>query len=573
MAQIDLFSFSTNKYKITKPIRLIEFFSGIGCQEIGIKRIFKDTTTYKTCEWAMNSIIAYDLVWHYQEPINCDLSKDQIVDYLYLKGVSLDYNKPATKEELKRKNIEELKHCYVSIIRNHNLVNICNVKGSDLEIVDKERCEYVLTYSFPCQDLSLAGKGKGMATTETRSGLVWEIIRILKELRERESLPQILLMENVPQVHGTKQKDEWWYLNECLVNLGYSNFARDMNAKNYGIPQNRDRTFMLSILGNYDYAFPEEKPLQITLKNMLESNVSEKYYLSKKMINYMEGNTKGVGNYNRKEIFNRNFKADKEVATCITTMNGQRPCDNFLKIELCDKLIEENRVKENDIIRHSYSKNRLVNLERVENKNNNLYSTLDTRCDCLGVVVPEKTKKGYSIAKEGDGIYTNRPQQKRGVVQKGMIQTIKANCDDIAVVVGTYQFSKSDNFMKGNDRFQKGKSIIDCQTTNQKEGIVEFGTYFTWKDKKGNINTQCNRACNENEASLVVPCENTPNVYEKQLRIRKLTPRECSRLMGLPDYVDTRLSGLSEAKRYHIYGDGLVPKIPELIFKKLLKEN
>lgn len=572
MAQIDLFSFSTNKYKITKPIRLIEFFSGIGCQEIGIKRIFKDTTTYKTCEWAMNSIIAYDLVWHYQEPINCDLSKDQIVDYLYLKGVSLDYNKPATKEELKRKNIEELKHCYVSIIRNHNLVNICNVKGSDLEIVDKERYEYVLTYSFPCQDLSLAGKGKGMATTETRSGLVWEIIRILKELRERESLPQILLMENVPQVHGTKQKDEWWYLNECLVNLGYSNFARDMNAKNYGIPQNRDRTFMLSILGSYDYAFPSEKPLKITLKNMLEKNVSEKYYLSKKMINYMEGNTKGVGNYNRKEIFNRNFKADKKVATCITTMNGQRPCDNFLKIELCDKLIEENRVKENDIIRHSYSKNRLVNLERVENKNNNLCSTLDTRCDCLGVVVSEKTKKGYSIAKEGDGIYTNRPQQKRGVVQKGMIQTIKANCDDIAVVVGTYQFSKSDNFMKGNDRFQKGKSIIDCQTTNQKEGIAKFGTYFTWKDKKGNINTQCNRACNENEASLAVPCGNTPNVYEKQLRIRKLTPRECSRLMGLPDYVDTRLSGLSEAKRYHIYGDGLVPKIPELIFKELKGE-
>ena len=192
MIQIDLFSFSTNKYKITKPIRLIEFFSGIGCQEIGIKRIFKDTTTYKTCEWAMNSIIAYDLVWHYQEPINCDLSKDQIVDYLYLKGVSLDYNKPATKEELKRKNIEELKHCYVSIIRNHNLVNICNVKGSDLEIVDKERYEYVLTYSFPCQDLSLAGKGKGMATTETRSGLVWEIIRILKELREREFATNII---------------------------------------------------------------------------------------------------------------------------------------------------------------------------------------------------------------------------------------------------------------------------------------------------------------------------------------------------------------------------------------------
>lgn len=156
-----------------------------------------------------------------------------------------------------------------------------------------------MTYSFPCQDLSLAGKRKGMDKgSGTRSGLLWEVERLLDECKD--NLPQILLMENVPQVIGKANKENFdmWYrkLNE----LGYSNFYQVLNAKDYGIPQNRKRCFMVSILGNYDYHFPEPQKLNLTLKDMLEDKVDEDYFLKDTLVDYFikhteESKAKGNG--------------------------------------------------------------------------------------------------------------------------------------------------------------------------------------------------------------------------------------------------------------------------------------
>ena len=130
-------------------------------------------------------------------------------------------------------------------------MNIMKVKGKDLEIINVDKYEYVMTYSFPCQDLSLAGTRKGMATSQadggTRSGLLWEVERILDEL---ENKPQVLLMENVPEVIGTKNVEHFNKWLAKLESLGYSNFFQILNAKDYGIPQNRRRCFMVSILMN-----------------------------------------------------------------------------------------------------------------------------------------------------------------------------------------------------------------------------------------------------------------------------------------------------------------------------------
>lgn len=120
-------------------------------------------------------------------------------------------------------------------------------------------------------------KGSG-----TRSGLLWEVERLLDECTE---LPQILLMENVPQVIGQKNLKSFQSWRSKLESLGYSNYVQLLNAKNYGIPQNRNRCFMVSILGNYHYTFPKKIPLEFRLKDLLEENVDEKYYLSDKAIN------------------------------------------------------------------------------------------------------------------------------------------------------------------------------------------------------------------------------------------------------------------------------------------------
>ena len=127
-------------------------------------------------------------------------------------------------------------------------MDITETHAEDLGIVEKDKYCYIMTYSFPCTDLSLAGKGAGMSRgSGTRSGLLWEVERILKECNE---LPDILLMENVPQVHGKKAFNDFLEWIHFLDGLNYTSVWTDMNAKDYGVAQNRDRCFMVSWLGN-----------------------------------------------------------------------------------------------------------------------------------------------------------------------------------------------------------------------------------------------------------------------------------------------------------------------------------
>ena len=144
-----------------------------------------------------------------------------------------------------------------------------------------------MTYSFPCTDLSVAGKMKGMSKEDwesgnsTRSGLLWEVERILKEMN-KEELPDILLMENVPQVHADKNAIDFESWLKFLRGKGYQNYYQDLNAKDYGIPQNRDRTFCVSILSDeyLEFEFPEPIQLNYAMRDFLESEVEEKYYVN-----------------------------------------------------------------------------------------------------------------------------------------------------------------------------------------------------------------------------------------------------------------------------------------------------
>ena len=157
-------------------------------------------------------------------------------------------------------------------------MDITQIHGSDLGIEDVEKFTYLMTYSFPCQDLSVAGKQKGMAKgSGTRSGLLWEVERLLNEV---ENLPQVLLMENVPQVHGKKNIEDFQNWISFLESKGYSNYWQDLNAKNYGVAQNRNRCFMVSILGDWKFTFPEPIELKRVMKDYLEDVVDEKYYIN-----------------------------------------------------------------------------------------------------------------------------------------------------------------------------------------------------------------------------------------------------------------------------------------------------
>lgn len=223
--QITMGELISQPYKIRKPLRLIELFAGIGSQSMALRDIGAEYEAYRVVEFDKYAVASYNAIF------------------------GTDFT----------------------------VIDIRDVKGEDLGIVDTDKYDYLLTYSFPCQSLSVAGKGEGMAKGDnTRSGLLWEVERLLNEV---ENLPQILLMENVPQVHGKKNIDDFKQWISFLESKGYSNYWQDLNAKDFGVAQSRNRCFMVSLLGNYTYTFPQGKPLDKCMKDYLEDGVEDKYYL------------------------------------------------------------------------------------------------------------------------------------------------------------------------------------------------------------------------------------------------------------------------------------------------------
>jgi len=409
-----------------------------------------------------------------------------------------------TRKQIERLNEGTLRTIYNNIIVTKNLVNIQRVKGQDLNIVDTDEYTYILTYSFPCQDLSLAGKRAGMKDNSTRSGMLWEVERILDECKELGNLPEVLLMENVSQVHGEGNVDSFNKWCDKLESLGYKNYFKDLIATDYGIPQTRNRCFMVSVLGNYSYSFPEPIPLKLKLKDMLEDNVNEKYFLSDKQI---------------KEI--QNWKA------------YEKPLEHR-KDEVCGTLTTRS-------------------------------GEYTSSMKLTAIPIKNATKKGYLEATIGDGIdISSRMEHHRGTVQKNKAQTLTTTCD--VGVIGTYQYGKSDTFMHGKDRLQIGKSVSDTLQTNPKEGVVVLGNYM----KSGH---NASRIV-DSEASAPTVMENHGTItatLTSDLRIRKLTPKECFRLMGVKDEDFERCSkNQSNASLYHLAGDSIVVNVLMKIFKEMI---
>ena len=303
---LSIFDMMYPRYKITKPIRLIELFAGYGSQALALKYLNVPFQHWRTCEWAVKSIQAYKDI-HFEND-NTDysksLTKEEIINTLHNLGISQNYNEPMSKEQIARINENQLRTILNNIIATNNMVNIQQVKGENLEILDTDKYEYIMTYSFPCQDLSLAGKGKGMSDTSTRSGMLWEVERILTECKELGTMPQILLMENVPQVHSQDNMPDFHKWQVRLEELGYKSYWQDLIATDYGIPQTRNRCFMVSILGDYSYTFLKPIPLKLKLKDMLEEDVDEKYYLSDDLMKHIQKTAKEHEEYTQYDRYN-----------------------------------------------------------------------------------------------------------------------------------------------------------------------------------------------------------------------------------------------------------------------------
>ena len=180
----------------------------------------------------------------------------------------------------------------------------------------------LFTYSFPCTDISNAGKQQGLSRNSgTHSSLLWECQRAIEVKR-----PRYLLMENVSALVSQKFLPFFREWIELVGSYGYSSFTQVLNAKDYGVPQNRERVFMVSILGDAQYHFPRSFSLDKRLKDVLEDNVDEKYYLSDKMLDYFQ-------RVNDDTSHGHNFtpKGGDDIAFTLRTLQGNRVDDNFIK--------------------------------------------------------------------------------------------------------------------------------------------------------------------------------------------------------------------------------------------------
>lgn len=302
----------------------------------------------------------------------------------------------------------------------HNFGDITAINWKDVPHFD------LFTYSFPCTDISSAGNQKGLSENSgTRSSLLWECKRAIECKK-----PKILLMENVKALASQKFINDFLTWQNWLSQQGYTNFAQILNAKHYGVAQNRERLFMVSILGNAWYRFPDKEPLTKSIADYLEESVPDKYYLSEKMLKGFQAH---ADRHNEKRT-GFAFKPNdlSEPARAITTNSGSRNTDNYI-----------------------------------------LYKKLEN---------------------------------------------------------GNYRFYRNDN----KKSTVQGLQITDCK----------------------------------NESNTITTTH-VPKIIQSNNIVRRLTPRECFRLMGVSDEDFNNLNGISDTQLYKLAGNSIVVPVLEKIFKNL----
>lgn len=289
-----------------KTFSMIELFSGIGAQERALRQLKIPYKIINTCDCDKDAVLSYAAMRfdidkatkEYQFP-----TQDKMIEELQNKGFGYDFMK-GKHTITSRTPINKLKQYYIADKLSNNL--------GDISKVDRLPYADMVTYSFPCTDLSVAGKGEGMVNkcscgyswpidfsddneslicpscgakvqSSTRSGLLGQVQRLLAVSKKENTLPKYLLLENVKNLVGKKFKPQFDAWIRWLDSIGYNTYYQVLNSKNFGIPQNRERIFALSIrkdVDNGNFKFPEQIPLTTRLKDILEKTVDEKYYLS-----------------------------------------------------------------------------------------------------------------------------------------------------------------------------------------------------------------------------------------------------------------------------------------------------
>lgn len=263
-----------------EKLLMTELFSGVGGQIRGFDNsgLF-DTEVVATSEIDKDAMANYaamhcgltpELIENYNYP-----SPDDMIQYLEERNIGYVFEKNKAYDWKKKRNSKDLRKYYLACVLSKNMGDITKIK--QLPYAD------FVSYSSPCTDLSIAGKMQGLEHGKTRSGLLYEVERLLTIAKENNTLPKYLLLENVKNLVGKQFKPHFDKWVEWLEELGYNTYWQIINGKDCGIPQNRERVFAVSIRKDIDtelFQFPKPFDTGIRLKHILDDEVDDKFYIN-----------------------------------------------------------------------------------------------------------------------------------------------------------------------------------------------------------------------------------------------------------------------------------------------------
>lgn len=556
-------------------------------------------------------------------------------------------------------------------IKAYNQIHGDTHNWGDITKIDETKLPYydLITYSSPCQDFSVAGLGKGGdAGSGTRSSLLWECERIIRAVK-----PKYLLMENVKNLVGEKHKHNFIKWLRVLEMMGYWNFWQVLNAKDYGVPQNRERVFVVSILGGGQYLFPNKIKLEKRLKDILEPYVDEMYYLSDKMV---EGFLKHNDNHLGKTGFvwkprdldgyanalrangalcptdntiaepvliggmqaNQSVKTDG-VCTCLTSSMGtgggyvpmvteplacasrgrnpKNPSDRTVGTPTEQRLEINESGCSNTLT--SVQKDNWV-IEPLAYDEQNGYVRQD---GCVGTLTTDGSSPKHNnrvieprVVQVGNIVETDsfggNPQRCRiysadgcspalNTMQGGGLEP-KIMCYDIPQIVKVRKHNVDINEFVRQLRGHKKKvgicnkqiaeylnlplttvehwfitdkcfSVPDKDIWYSLKNLLnlndEYDAFVTEFEEKEGVFEKANRCYGDDGLAPTLTSTSSDEKVITNYRIRKLTPRECWRLMGVKDEQYDKLHDISNTQLYKMAGNSIVVDVLMGIFKNL----
>lgn len=528
---------SLEKVKLTANI----LFSGIGCQERGFEDsgLF-DIEVLNTSDINKESVLSY-------AAIHCGMTNEMVEKYddypsreemaQYLTDINLGYEPEKNKKfdwfKLSKKKTNDIEKYWLACKLTNNLGDISRI--DELPYADFWTC------SFPCTDISVAGKMKGLdPDSGTRSSLLWENIKLLKKAKDNNTLPKYIMVENVKNLVSKKFIEHFNNLISVFDDLGFNTYWSVLNGKDCGVPQNRERVFVIAIrkdIDNGTFDFPKPFDTGIRLKDVLEESVDEKYYLSEvatrkfKLFSESKGSDIKVAGYLNPD---KNVQDRVRVLDTDGVLQGLRATDYKYPVKIVSGI--DKSIKDTQMIE---------------------YANCITSREDRGV--SNRKSEGTAVLEQIGQLYGTKREPNP---QAGRVYSSECLSPTLDTCSGGNRMPKvvEAKLSHAEWKQQMYERFIE-DTDGEVSGVItnQSQTFGYRPPMKGFSKTLRAEA---NDTGIV-----------ENFRIRKLTPRECYRLMGLTfeDCDKAKTIGVADTHLYKQAGNGIITNCCELLAEHLYK--